>query len=250
MTTRRQFLQIGAAGGAALFLPWAQAPVVSALTGGQLEKFLEPLPLPGAGMVVATPSGTNQYSFSQTPLSRRLHPQLPPTPIWAYDDGSRLAGQAGSFGMVLVAQSGTPLAVSFTNRLPERYPAWIPVDTRLTPLGNQVQVLTHLHGGFVAADSDGNPALRPNGFGPGETQRIYYPNQPPETPATLLWFHDHGLGVTRPTTPARLRNFSGNRAYSVPTVCLDRSTEPTILCRTSSVLAPLSEGSQRAVSHI
>ena len=30
--------------------------------------------------------------------------------------------------------------------------------------------MTHLHGGFVAADSDGNPAITPNGFGPGETQ--------------------------------------------------------------------------------
>ena len=65
--------------------------------------------------------------------------------------------------------------VSFTHDLPATYPAWLPVDTRLTPLGNQVRLMTHLHGGFVAADSDGNPAVTPNGFGPGETQTCSTP---------------------------------------------------------------------------
>ncbi len=45
-------------------------------------------------------------------------PTLPPTPLWAYDDGSGLAGQAGSFGMAVVAQSGTPLTCSYTHPLP------------------------------------------------------------------------------------------------------------------------------------
>ena len=108
--------------------------------------------------MVATPSGPNQYAFTQRPIRRKLHPDLPPTPLWAYDDGSGLAGQAGSFGMVLAAQSGTPLHVSYTNHLPETYPDWIPVDTRLTDTnGREVRPMTHLHGGFVAADSDGNP---------------------------------------------------------------------------------------------
>ena len=52
--------------------------------------------------------------------------------------------------MALVAQSGTPLDVSYTSLLPEIYPDWIPVDTRLTPLGKQVRTMAHLHGGFVA----------------------------------------------------------------------------------------------------
>ena len=56
---------------------------------------------------------------------------------------------------------------AFSHDLPailSRY--WLPVDTRLTPSGNQVRLMTHLHGGFVAADSDGNPAITPDGFGP------------------------------------------------------------------------------------
>src|SRR6266702_1588109 len=196
--TRRSFLKYGVGASAALALPWTVRQALAARPArSMLTKYIQPLPVPGAGIVVATPSGANQYSFTQTQIARQLHPQLPPTPLWAYDDGSGLAGQAGSFGMAVVARTGTPVRASFTNNLPAVYPARIPVDTRLTPLGNQVRVMTHLHGGFVAADSDGNPAVTPDGFGPGQTQTVLYPNQSPQMPASLLWFHDHGLGATR-----------------------------------------------------
>jgi spore coat protein A len=188
--------------------------------GGKLTKYLEPLPLPGNGLVVATPTGPGQYSFTQTQISRRLHPQLPETPLWSYDDGSGLAGQVGSFGMVVVAQAGTPVQATFTNAVPDTYPAWIPVDTRFTAFGNQVRLLTHLHGGFVAADSDGNPAATPNGFGAGETQTVLYPNQAPQTAASLLWFHDHGLGATR------LNVFAGLAAAYLIRDEQDTGTEP------------------------
>src|SRR5512133_2260314 len=219
--SRRRFLQYGAASGVALALPWSmRAPVARAAVGGRLATYLEPVPLPGTGIVVAAPSGLNSYEFAQVQIARRLHPQLPATPLWAYDDGSGLAGQAGSFGMAVVARSGTPLQVSFTNELPETYPAWIPVDTRLTPLGNQVRLMTHLHGGFVAADSDGNPAVTPNGFGPGDTQTVVYPNQTPQMPASLLWFHDHGLGATR------LNVFAGLAAAYIIRDAFDTGAEP------------------------
>ena len=122
--------------------------------------------------------------------------------------------------MAVVAQSGIPLTVNFQNALPTTYPAWLPVDTRLTPLGNQVRVMTHLHGGFVAADSDGNPAVTPNGFGFGQTQTVLYPNQTPQTPASLLWFHDHGLGATR------LNVFAGLAAAYIVRDQFDTGTEP------------------------
>src|SRR5436190_1734613 len=203
--TRRRFLQSGLAAGTALHLQWAIGAQDShAVHGGELAKYVQPVPRPGAGIVVAAASGTNQYSFTQREISRQLHPALPPTPFWAYDDGSGLAGQAGSFGMAVVAHTGTPLRVSYTNALPDTYPDWVPVDTRLTPLGNQVRLMTHLHGGFVAADSDGNPAVTPNGFGRGDRQTVRYTNQKPQMPASLLWFHYHGLGATRLNSFARL----------------------------------------------
>src|SRR4029450_4009385 len=171
MITRRTFVKYSAGASATLALPWtvrqafATGPARSLLT-----KYIQPLPLPGAGIVAATPSGMNQYAFTLREMARNLLPNLPPTPFWAYDDGSGLGGQAGSFGMAIVAQRDTPLDVSYTNELPETYPDWIPVDTRLTPLGNEVRMITHLHDAIVAGDSDGNPAITPNGFGQGDTQ--------------------------------------------------------------------------------
>src|SRR5512133_3331784 len=167
--SRRRFLQYGAAGGAALFFQ-GRISLARAAGSPPLPKFMEPVPLPGDGIVVATPSGPNRYAFTQREIARQLHPHLPPTPLWAYDDGSGLAGQSGSFGMAVVAKTGTPLEVAYTYDLPEIYPDWLPVDTRLTPLGNEVRLMTHLHGGFVAQNSDGNPAGTPLGFGRGETQ--------------------------------------------------------------------------------
>jgi spore coat protein A len=195
-------------------------PRANAAVAGRLTKYLEPVPLPGAGIVVATPTEANHYAFTQTEIARQLHPQLPPTPVWAYDDGSGLEGQAGSFGMAVIAQSGTPVEISFTHKLPETYPAWLPVDTRETPLGTRVRLMTHLHGGFVSAESDGNPAVTPDGFGPGEIQVVHYTNQVPQMPASLLWFHDHGLGATR------LNVFAGLAAAYILRDQFDTGAEP------------------------
>ncbi len=203
MTTinRRHFLQYTMGAGAVLTASGIVRPGLAAVAGptpgAGLRKYIQPLPVPGNGIVVAKPSGPGSYTFQQIQIARRLHPQLPRTPLWAYDDGSGLTGQAGSFGMAVIAHTGTPVEATFTNELPASYPSWIPVDTNLTPMGSQVRVMTHLHGGFVAADSDGNPAITPGGFGHGQTQTVHYPNQSPQQPATLMWFHDHATGATR-----------------------------------------------------
>src|SRR5512133_1793531 len=69
--TRRRFLQYGIGAGAALTLPWAgRARPASAAVGGKLTKYMEPVPLPGAGIVVATPSGLHAYSFTLREISR------------------------------------------------------------------------------------------------------------------------------------------------------------------------------------
>src|SRR5512141_2917275 len=128
--SRRSFLKCGAGASAALALPWTVRQACAAAPARSvLKKYIQPLPVPGNGIVVATPSGRNQYAFTQRPIARQLHPNLPPTPFWAYDDDSGLAGQAGSFGMAIVAQRGTPLDVSYANELPESCPDWISVDT-------------------------------------------------------------------------------------------------------------------------
>ncbi len=252
MVTRRTFLRYGLGASAALALPrTVQQAFAARPTRSMLGKYIQPLPLPGAGILVAAPSATNRYAFTQVEIARQLHPNLPPTPFFAYDDGSGLAGQAGSFGMAVVAQSGTALHISYTNQLPSTYPDWIPVDTRLTPVGDQIRLMTHLHGGFVAANSDGNPAITPDGFGRDETQSAFYPN---EQPATLLWFHDHALGATRLNVFAGLAGgyilrdqFDTGKepnpigipggAYEIPLVIQDRQFNPdgTFLYPTSDI---------------
>ena len=62
--------------------------------------------------------------------------------------------------------------------------------------------------------------MTPNGFGPGETQTVLYTNQQPEMPASLLWFHDHGLGATR------LNVFAGLAAAYILRDEFDTGTEP------------------------
>jgi spore coat protein A, manganese oxidase len=226
--SRRRFLQLGAGAGAgalavmprlrgALGSPIRSGATSAVVRGERLTKFVEPLPVPGNGIVVATPSGPGSYAFNQVAIGRRLHPELPPTPVWAYDDGSGLEGQAGSFGMALVAHRGAPIDVSFTNLLPTTYPNWIPVDARLTESGREPRVLTHLHGGFVAAASDGNPELGPFGYGNHETQWVHYPNE--QAPA-MLWFHDHDDGATR------LNVFAGLAAGYLLRDDLDTGEEP------------------------
>ena len=211
-TSRRRFLQygvgaIGAASVARLGGRTGHAGVARAArtavsgpaapVGPGLRKYVQPVPLPGNGIVVASQVAPGRYAFSLREIRRHLHPDLPATPVWAYDDGSGLAGQAGSFGMAIAATTGTPITVSYTHHLPETYPSWIPVDTRLTPLGNKVRFMTHLHGAFVAAADDGNPSTTPDGFGPGQTQTVTYPNQAPQQSARTMWFHDHAMGATR-----------------------------------------------------
>ena len=209
-TSRRRFLQygVGAIGAASVarmgLRPSRAASAVHAAaagpglaTGPSLRRYIEPVPLPGRGIVVASQAAPDRYAFSLREIRRHLHPDLPATPVWAYDDGSGLSGQAGSFGMAIAATTGTPITVSYTHHLPGTYPSWIPVDTRLTPLGNKVRFMTHLHGAFVAAADDGNPAVTPDGWGPGQTQSVAYPNQAPQQSARLMWFHDHATGATR-----------------------------------------------------
>ena len=91
--TRRRFLQYGLGVGGALGVPWAmRIPEAHAAPGGKLAKYLEPVPRPGRGHRRRDAERRECSTRSRSDeISRQLHPQLPPTPIWAYDDGSGLA---------------------------------------------------------------------------------------------------------------------------------------------------------------
>src|SRR4029434_104608 len=75
----------------------------------------------------------------------------------------------------------------------------------------------------VGAASDGKPGSTPDGFGPGDTQTVFYTNQLPQMPASLLWFHDHGHGATR------LNVFAGLAAGYILRDQYDTGSEPNLI---------------------
>ena len=176
--TRRRFLQYGLGAGAALALPWAaRIPLATGRAGGKLAKYV--------AAVAAARCG-----------DRGRHPEWG-QPVFVHSDGDRASaapstaadavlglrrrvrarrarpGRSGWRSSPRAARRST--SISRTTCRPRTRLA--SGRQRLTPLGDQVRVMTHLHGGFVAADSDGNPAVTPNGFGPGDTQTVFYTNQ-------------------------------------------------------------------------
>ncbi len=165
-----------------------------------LGEFTTPLPLPAK----ATPIAPNQYEFMLAETTQQLHPSFGPvTKVWGYGDGTHATSYPGP---TLELQRGTPVNVNWTNGLPQNH--LLPVDTRLThEETDDPQTLTHLHGGFVSAAADGNPAVTP-GFSAGATQAVSYANAQAAAPT---WYHDHVLGMTRLNVLAGLAGFAITR---------------------------------------
>ncbi|TYL36383.1 Bilirubin oxidase [Natronococcus pandeyae] len=159
-----------------------------------LEKWVDEVPRPE----ILEPSGTKEgqpyYEVEMREVEQRLHSDLSPTTVWGYD------GQYP--GPTIEAEQGEPIYVRWKNDLPDEH--LLPVDTTLhsdaIPYDMPgVRTVTHLHGGNVEAESDGNAqAWFTRDFeetGPGFEQKDYYyvNEQPPST----MWYHDHAMGITR-----------------------------------------------------
>jgi FtsP/CotA-like multicopper oxidase with cupredoxin domain len=216
MITRRQLLQRSVAGAAVLAGPGG---IVRTGAGGllsgvavaevlpNLRKWASPCPTPTLG-APAWPVIDLRASKATTLYARQfsvtIHPDLPPTTVWGYTDGSTGA-RSTYLGPTLVAQRGTPVDVTYRNELPA-VPLF-PADPALVPAGLVAsRINTHLHGGRIAPAADGNPfhtyAVDPSQeVGPGSSQTKHYGN---EQGGALLWYHDHALGVTRTNVYAGL----------------------------------------------
>jgi spore coat protein A, manganese oxidase len=147
--------------------------------------YKQELPVPAA----AVPSSDGTYRMRLTQLQQVVHPDLPPTTVWGYTDGHSPPAWPGP---TIVARRGTPTVVRWTNDLPATHllPHLDPTMPEMTPA---VAALTHLHGAFVAAGSDGNPYAT-DALLSGATQVTTYPNA---QAATTLFYHDHVHGQTR-----------------------------------------------------
>lgn len=240
ISRRGYLLAAGAVGASAL--AGCSAPMSKTITqttsvdhsSPDLEKWIDEVPRPGVVELTGTKDGQPHYEVELSEVEQQLHSDLPPTTIWGY------GGQYP--GPTIEAEQGEPIYVRWKNMLPDEH--LLPEDTTIHPgmvpydmAGSRV--VTHLHGGNVEAESDGNPvAWFTREFektGPEfEKKDYYYKNDQP--PATL-WYHDHSLGITRLNVYAGLAGFyilrndherelglpSGE--YEIPLVFQDRRFE-------------------------
>jgi spore coat protein A len=210
--SRREFLKLGAMTGGSLVLPGFAAgqavnprvPTPNGITfhghvahplaqlktaAPSLTPFVDPLPIPP----VLRPSANGVTNIQMLPAMQKVHRDLPATPIWGFN---------GIWpGPTLEVRRGTPVKIKFHNdALPLTHP--LPVDFSIhgaMPNLPQVRNVVHLHGAKILPESDGYPEawISPNGVtGP----ELYNPDPfvyPNDQQSTMLWYHDHTLGITR-----------------------------------------------------
>src|SRR5438445_9726038 len=133
------------------------------------------------------------------PAHRQLHSELPPSEVWTYE---------GSLpGPTIEVSRGQRVQVEWINAIPEDEP--YPITAVTAPDGTQNEpgrsgrpanqtvatlppwTVVHLHGGRTIANSDG---WTENGALSGQITTSDYTN---DQQATLLWYHDHAMGITR-----------------------------------------------------
>jgi spore coat protein A len=234
--TRRQFLQIVAATGAATMVPWRRAYAFYQSPGtpirGQnwpgIAKFATSLRGVGPGGIpVAAPdsfpapvTGATHYSIDISQYGDQLHPALGPTTLWGYNPAIALGGGVQPqkhLGGIIVAQKGVPIQLTFTNKLPATHPLPVDISTLFMDAANKYggsglnAASTHLHGGFVPWISDGGPYnwFTPDGkYGPSidAVRKTLNPDllpgqteiyYPNQQSARLMWYHDHAHDITR-----------------------------------------------------
>ncbi|MEV0621446.1 multicopper oxidase domain-containing protein [Nonomuraea sp. NPDC050404] len=146
--------------------------------------------------------GLSQVTITMRTITRRLHADLPPTTLWAYD---------GHFpGPTIEVRSGEPLRVTWANALTGDYPVtavqlpnapgptpvWdLPGRGGATPDAAVAALppwaVVHLHGALTGAGNDGWPE---NAVPSGLAQIAQYAN---DQRSGTLWYHDHAMHITR-----------------------------------------------------
>jgi len=179
------------------------------LDANKLAHFVNPLPT----MPTATPSGSRAasdgavapyYQMRMSEFYHQVHRDLPPTRVWGFNGSSP--------GPTFEVRSGSPVLVDWTNALPTKH--FLPIDSTIhgaqkgTP---EVRTVVHLHGAKVTPYSDGYPEAW---YTPGNSALYFYPNR---QRATLLWYHDHALGIVR------LNNLAGLSGLYIIRDAVERS---------------------------
>ncbi|MGB7600133.1 MAG: multicopper oxidase [Candidatus Sulfotelmatobacter sp.] len=244
--SRRDLLRLGLYSGAGLFvaprLLAQQASMTSGMkmgaphTGmapefheaegaGPLASYVTPLSIPP----VIRPKSGLPIPIRMVPFQHKAHRDLPAATMWGYN---------GMWpGPTFEVRKGQSLSIKWTNQLPTKH--FLPIDYTIHGSEEsvpEVRTVTHVHGAQTLPESDGYPD---SWFTPdGKTGAVaaanptHYPN---EQSATMLWYHDHALGITRLNVYAGLAGFYAIRddqedalnlpsgPYEIPLMIQDRS---------------------------
>ena len=164
-----------------------------------LTKFKDCLRVPP----ILHPHQTDDQRYSlriqMHPAQVQLHSELPPSEVWTYE--GLLPGPT------IEVSRGQRVQVEWVNAIPADQP--YPITAVTAPDGSQNDpgrsgrpanqtvatlppwTVVHLHGGRTAAVSDG---WTENACLSGQFTTSDYAN---DQQATLLWYHDHAMGITR-----------------------------------------------------
>jgi FtsP/CotA-like multicopper oxidase with cupredoxin domain len=174
-----------------------------------LTKFADSLVLPPVLRPMQTdPDVYGALRIHMLPARMRLHSALPPTDVWAYE------GHVP--GPTIEVRRGQRVQIEWVNAIPANAPYPVTAVTAPDPgegappeqipqnqpgrSGGRVNdvlrrvppwTVVHLHGGRIAAVYDG---WTENGFLSGQSFLGRYEN---DQQATMLWYHDHAMGITR-----------------------------------------------------
>jgi spore coat protein A len=191
----------------------------------RLTPFRDELPIPDTVHPAHGIAGHHHLSIAARAEQVRLHRDLPLTEAWCYRlEHGRVAqqGRGSSYlGPTVEVQRGETVTVAWINGIPASHTLpfeviKVPnpdVDTTLPVPENEpgrdgalgdaedtlrqrlrglrATLVTHLHGARVQADSDGWPD---NTIVPGQAAHYHYAN---DQAASMLWYHDHSMHVTR-----------------------------------------------------
>ena len=162
-----------------------------ALDVGTLAQFVDRLPIPEIAQsqgVRPSPADAKRsvpfYRIQAQAIASKIHRDLQPTKFWSFGPATP--------GPTFETRAGEPLLVQWVNGLPSEH--FLPVDHTIHGAEADkpaVRTVVHLHGAKTAPESDGYPE---DWIVPGKSSLYYYPNQ---QDATMLWYHDHTLGINR-----------------------------------------------------
>jgi spore coat protein A len=192
---------------------------------GPLASYVTPLSIPP----VIRPQSAAPIPIRMVPFHHQAHRHLPPATMWGYN---------GLWpGPTFEVRKGQALSVKWSNQLPTKH--FLPIDYTIHGSEEnvpQVRTVTHVHGAQTLPESDGYPDSWFTSDGKvGAVAGANPTRHPNQQSATMLWYHDHALGITRLNVYAGLAGFYVIRddeedalnlpsgPYEIPLMIQDRS---------------------------